>query len=119
MSNQDPIILDKLNDISILQKLDPLGMMDLVLKFPNQCRQSAALSNTFTSEPPSRLEIRNIVSTGLGGSAIGGDFARCIVEELGSVPFQVNRDYTLPSYVGPHTLVMAGSYSGNTEETLS
>lgn len=119
MPINDPAILDKLSDSSLLQQLDPLGMLDLVLKFPAQCRQAVSLSNSFTPEPPNRPEIRNIVSTGLGGSAIGGDFARCIVEDIGSVPFQVNRDYTIPSFVGPNTLVLAGSYSGNTEETLS
>jgi glucose/mannose-6-phosphate isomerase len=31
----------------------------------------------------------------------------------------VNRDYTLPLFVGKNTLVLAVSYSGNTEETLS
>ncbi|MDD2553019.1 MAG: bifunctional phosphoglucose/phosphomannose isomerase, partial [Desulfotomaculaceae bacterium] len=36
-----------------------------------------------------------------------------------SVPVTVNRDYVLPEFVGPDTLVFAVSYSGNTEETLS
>jgi glucose/mannose-6-phosphate isomerase len=35
------------------------------------------------------------------------------------VPFTVVRDYTFPKYVGPKTLVVAVSHSGNTEETLS
>jgi glucose/mannose-6-phosphate isomerase len=36
-----------------------------------------------------------------------------------SRPILVNRTYTLPAWVGRHTLVLACSYSGNTEETLS
>lgn len=36
-----------------------------------------------------------------------------------AVPVIVNRDYVLPEFVGPDTLVFAVSYSGNTEETLS
>ncbi len=119
MTDYDPGVLDKLSDTSLLKRIDPLGMLDLVLKFPAQCREAVALSNSFTSEPTDRAEIRNIVSTGLGGSAIGGDFARVIVEDLGNVPFQVNRDYSLPHFVNKHTLVLAGSYSGNTEETLA
>jgi glucose/mannose-6-phosphate isomerase len=31
----------------------------------------------------------------------------------------VNRHYTLPAFVGPRTLVVLSSYSGNTEETLA
>jgi len=41
------------------------------------------------------------------------------MEEFGSVALIVNRDYTLPRWVGPNTLVVAASYSGNTEETLN
>jgi glucose/mannose-6-phosphate isomerase len=32
---------------------------------------------------------------------------------------QVNRNYTLPNYAGESTLLLASSYSGNTEETIS
>src|SRR5207253_2809398 len=35
------------------------------------------------------------------------------------VPMTVHRDYGLPGYVGRDSLVIASSYSGNTEETLS
>ncbi|MFX8637184.1 SIS domain-containing protein, partial [Acinetobacter baumannii] len=35
------------------------------------------------------------------------------------VPFAVSRAYTLPHWVGQGTLVLACSYSGNTEETLA
>ena len=36
-----------------------------------------------------------------------------------SIPIFVNRSYDLPAFVGRKTLVLANSYSGNTEETLS
>lgn len=55
----------------------------------------------------------------MGGSAAGGDLVRCLFEANGTVPFFVNRDYTLPNYVGLGDLVFCASYSGNTEETLS
>jgi glucose/mannose-6-phosphate isomerase len=35
------------------------------------------------------------------------------------VPIATNRDYTVPAFVNADTLVIASSYSGNTEETLS
>jgi glucose/mannose-6-phosphate isomerase len=34
------------------------------------------------------------------------------------VPFEVVRGYEIPAYVGPNTLFIACSYSGNTEETV-
>src|SRR5205085_2856995 len=61
----------------------------------------------------------NVLLLGMGGSAIGGDLARDIVADTCPVPFQVNRDYDLPAWVDRRTLVIASSYSGNTEETLS
>jgi len=55
----------------------------------------------------------------MGGSAIGGDLVRGLVEPTSPLPFVVNRGYSLPGWVGPQTLVVASSYSGGTEETLS
>ncbi len=64
-------------------------------------------------------KIKNIVLTGLGGSAISGDvFANMFGRTL-PLPFFVNRNYILPAFVNENTLVIASSYSGNTEETLS
>lgn len=61
----------------------------------------------------------NIIITGLGGSAIGGDIVRTLAWSQAKVPVTVNRDYNMPAFTGPDTLVMVVSYSGNTEETLS
>jgi len=63
--------------------------------------------------------IQNIVLTGLGGSAIGGDLLRSYLSRELKIPFIVNRYYTLPEFVGKKTLVIVSSYSGNTEETIS
>ena len=70
-------------------------------------------------ELPEIEAVSNIVVTGLGGSAIGGDLLRVYTAGRMAVPVIVNRDYVLPEFVGPDTLVFAVSYSGNTEETLS
>jgi glucose/mannose-6-phosphate isomerase len=119
MSDSSIPVFDSLNDPQRRLALDPHDMLGLVLKFPQQCREGIAIGRELPVEKTARPEIRNVVFTGLGGSAIGADFARSLMEECGTAPMQVNRDYTLPNYVGPHTLVVAGSYSGNTEETLA
>ncbi len=62
---------------------------------------------------------RNVVVSGLGGSAIGGDILRTYAIHQASIPIIVNRDYDMPAFVGSQTLVLAVSYSGNTEETIS
>ncbi|PKM76999.1 MAG: bifunctional phosphoglucose/phosphomannose isomerase [Firmicutes bacterium HGW-Firmicutes-15] len=61
----------------------------------------------------------NIVVTGLGGSAIGGDIIRTYALQKAQVPVIVNRDYDMPNFVNSDSLVLTVSYSGNTEETLS
>ena len=111
-------LLDSLDDRETLRRCDPHDMMGLVLDFANQCRTATALGAQFGADG-GPMDIRQVVLTGLGGSAIGGDFARCLMDEFGSVPMVVNRDYSLPAWVGPNTLVIAASYSGNTEETLA
>ena len=40
------------------------------------------------------------------------------VQDEIKVPFQTFHDYTAPAFINEHTLVIASSYSGNTEETL-
>jgi glucose/mannose-6-phosphate isomerase len=55
----------------------------------------------------------------MGGSAIGGDLVRSYLADELKIPFLINRNYTLPNFVGPASLVIVSSYSGNTEETLS
>lgn len=68
--------------------------------------------------PNHKREIRNILVTGLGGSGIGGSIVSQICDSELKVPFSVSKDYFIPGFVNEHTLVIASSYSGNTEETL-
>ena len=64
-------------------------------------------------------DLDGVVLCGMGGSAIGGDLVAGLVAPTAPVPFVVNRGYALPGWVGERTLVVASSYSGGTEETLS
>lgn len=60
----------------------------------------------------------NVMIGGLGGSGIGGRITKNIFMNEFPLPIECIADYTLPAYVGKNTLVILGSYSGNTEETL-
>jgi len=64
-------------------------------------------------------KIDNIIVTGLGGSAISGDILKNFINGELEKPLMVNRTYNLPAYAGRNTLVIASSYSGDTEETIS
>lgn len=107
-----------LDDLSFVTRLDPRDMLGLTERFPAQCREALRIAQS-VSLPPLTQKPTLAMLTGLGGSAAGGDFVRALFEAQGSCPFLVNRDYALPGYVGPETLLFAVSYSGNTEETLA
>jgi len=66
--------------------------------------------------PPARPT--GVAVLGMGGSAIGADLVFAAAPHL-RVPAAVVRGYDLPAWVGPDTLVVAISYSGDTEETLA
>lgn len=111
--------LDNLQDPNIAKALDPEDMLALVKGFPEQIRTAFHLAQGFKNLPAQTRTIRNVVVCGMGGSAISGDLAKALMDEYGTVPLTVVRDYTLPNWVGEETLVVALSYSGNTEETLA
>ncbi len=92
-------------------------MLALTEGFVDQAKTAVSIAQAVAVSPATGTT--SVVMTGLGGSAAGGDLAAALYRAQGKVPFTVNRDYTLPSHVGPQTLVFACSYSGNTEETLS
>jgi glucose/mannose-6-phosphate isomerase len=61
--------------------------------------------------------IYNVVYCGMGGSALGALIAQ--TWPAFKEPFEIVRNYSIPTYVDHDTLFIACSYSGNTEETLS
>src|SRR5207237_8090796 len=70
--------------------------------------------------PASFQRVERIVIDGMGGSALAGELLAALVADSCNVPILVYRGYDLPAYVdGQSTLVIAITYSGTTEETLS
>jgi glucose/mannose-6-phosphate isomerase len=62
-------------------------------------------------------DVDNVVLAGMGGSALPGVLLNSWPQL--TVPFEIVRGYSIPAYVGPATLFISSSFSGNTEETLS
>ena len=69
--------------------------------------------------PPDYSQVNKVVILGMGSSAIGGDLVASLVASEAKLPILTHRDYNLPTFVDDKTLVIASSYSGMTEETLS
>ncbi len=65
------------------------------------------------------VPVSNVLIAGLGGSGIGGKVIAQTVSAEATCPILSLHDYTLPAWVGPSTLFVACSYSGNTEETIT
>lgn len=100
-------MLDDLKMIHNRDAQDALGIAE---------KQWQQLEHLF-DVPKIDVHILNIVFAGMGGSALGALLST--VWPGHTVPFVICRDYVIPDYVGPGTLFIASSYSGNTEETLS
>jgi glucose/mannose-6-phosphate isomerase len=93
-------------------------MFDLISGFASQLQEALEIGeNANLSAAP--LPIQNVVISGLGGSGIGGSIVAMKVEKEAKIPILVNNKYFIPAFVGPNTLVIVSTYSGNTEETVN
>jgi len=108
------IDVDKLD----LARLDPDDMLRRIRELPKQSGDAWANAQTL-KQPADYAHVSNIVILGMGGSAIGGDLTRTLVQDRCPVPITVCREYDLPAFAGKDSLVIGSSYSGGTEETLS
>jgi len=106
---------ETLDNENILAQRDPEGALKVAAK---QFAQASFDAEVMNKENDGRT-ITSIVVTGMGGSALAALIAKVWLKNDIKVPFEVIRNYDLPAYVGQNTLVIASSYSGNTEETVS
>jgi len=104
-----------LDDQNILKQRDPEHALDVIT---TQYQQVEFEATVWNGEHDDRV-IENIVVSGMGGSALAALVIKAWLKDEMHIPFEVSRSYNLPGYVGKNTLVIASSYSGNTEETVS
>ncbi|RLF00658.1 MAG: bifunctional phosphoglucose/phosphomannose isomerase [Thermoprotei archaeon] len=106
-------------------RADTEGMLNTYLDWYKQAEYilslKPSLPDKFKTSKGAREYHRpqHIIICGLGGSGIAGDLVKDALGNEIKVPIEIVKEYTLPSYAGEETLVIAVSYSGNTEETLS
>jgi len=102
---------------AVLRAHDSRAMEALVRSWPEQLRtQRTALAKT---PWPKFATPRAIAVGALGGSATAAELVKGLVDDRLPVPFHIVREYAWPAAVGPGTLCVLSSYSGNTEETLA
>ncbi len=97
-------------------KVDRGRMRDVIAAFPEQLaegmRRGLGLSTELAHMP-------RIFIAGMGGSGIAGEIFSAWVADRSKIPIHPIHDYRLPAYAKPGDLLIAVSYSGDTEETLA
>ena len=107
-----------LDDLESIRRLDPGDMLGAHRGLPQQCREAWSAAQQFDPRIEDASADR-IVVLGMGGSAISGDLWRALLARECAVPVFNIRGYDLPPFVEERTLVIASSFSGDTEEVLS
>lgn len=92
-------------------------MKELIANLSNQIREAIEIGENAPFTQTNKT-ISAVLVCGLGGSGIGGKIISLLVKNDLKVPFLCINDYDIPAWVNENTLVIASSYSGNTEETL-
>jgi glucose/mannose-6-phosphate isomerase len=92
-------------------------MNNLILDFSNHMDTALSLASKIELEKPD-VDYKNVLILGMGGSGIGGVIVKNWIADDIAIPVQVANDYQVPAYVDQDTLIIASSYSGNTEETI-
>ena len=105
-----------LNNLDEIKKLDPKNVYGSTEMLSQQCEQ--VLDDVKKLNLP-KLDPKNIIICGMGGSSYGGHVLKSLFEDTLKAPLSVVNDYHLPAFADSSTLVFLTSYSGTTEETLS
>lgn len=85
------------------------SMKQSILDFPKQLLWKPEIENQ------KNLPKQKIIIAGMGGSALAGGFLKMLIPQIN---IRIHRNYGLPYGTNKDTLVVAISYSGNTEETI-
>lgn len=101
-----------------MAKFDTENLLGSIEALPDQIEIAWSKAGSAKLPAAYKKTIR-IVVCGMGGSALPPDVVLSVFEDRIATPLIVVRDYQLPAWVDKDTLVIACSYSGNTEETLT
>ena len=106
-----------MTDVTDTGRLDTDRMFDITAALPEQVADASRAARGLDGLPDKEA-IEHVVVLGMGGSGIAGDVLQAAAGPFMSVPVVTVKSYELPAFVGDGSLVIAISFSGNTEETL-
>jgi glucose/mannose-6-phosphate isomerase len=104
-------------DRARIAAVDSTRQFDDVLALPDQLRDALWRVESAALAPVEATG--GLIVAGMGGSAIGGALAREVLGDRARRPIALARDYALPPWTTPESVVLCASYSGETEETLA
>lgn len=103
-----------LDDLNVLKQRDPENALGVAADEWQQTQFTAEIINGDHDD----RTLAKVVIAGMGGSALAALLTKALLEEKLTIPFEIVREYELPTYVTNDTLAIVSSCSGNTEETL-
>ncbi len=101
--------------------LDTLGIWDATAGLPEQVEQTWTEANAVleVTPLPKLDDIHSIAIVGMGSSGLAANAVAAYAEPIIDRPLWVGHQGELPGFVGPHTLYIAVSHSGTTDEIRS
>jgi len=99
----------------LVATLDSEDMLGFLRLFPSDFATQMKNSESIEVNPTTPS---SVLCLGMGGSAAAGDFLASLANYQGDAQVTTWRNYELPNWMEDDSLVVATSYSGNTEETL-
>lgn len=101
-----------------IKKLDPSQVYQSITMFQAQLQEAWEAVELQTIKGKF-ANTDKVCIAGMGGSALAGRIIKHLTPAFSKLPFFISSNYRLPAWVDKNTLVIASSYSGNTEETVS
>ncbi|MFA6295859.1 MAG: bifunctional phosphoglucose/phosphomannose isomerase [Patescibacteria group bacterium] len=96
--------------------VDKSNFKDVVKNYPKQFAKAL----DFAKDVKIEGQFENVIVCGLGGSALPVDMVISYLKSKNiNFPISVCRNYTLPVEANEKSLIIASSFSGSTEETIS
>ena len=110
-----------LDDPIYIKRFDNSGMIDVLCKFPLQCRDAQRIGVNIKLSVDRKMAQRSryLLFCGVGASALSGELAAQYLRDEIQIPVIVNRDCSLPLYVDNKGLLFLSSYSGNSQEAVN
>ena len=108
---------NNLDNNTAISKLDEANILANIRELPAQIERCWDDWHRVVI-PSHYITAKNVLILGMGGSGIGGALISALARYECPMVVEVSRDYIIPAWVDKSTLVIAVSYSGETEETL-